>query len=133
MNFLISSSFKAKSGKDTSDVVYCHEGKREASNWKGGASYFTVMGAIPLYYWPDNHGACALYATVKHRLQRILGYADYCTEIAQSPNWNKLRLNITGLLKEPRSFWLFAKNQVLAIKDVGLFIQGSTVKLYCDH
>ena len=121
---------KAKSGEDTADVLYCHDGNRGASNWKGSASYFHVRDAIPVYYWPDNHGAYTLYATVKHRLQRTFGYASYCREVAESANWNKLRLNITGLLREPRTFWLFAKNQVLAMRDVGLHIEGSKFNPY---
>ena len=86
-----------------------------------------MRDAIPVYYWPDNHGAYTLYATVKHWVQRRLGYASYYKEVAKDPNWNKLRLNITGLLREPRTLWLFAKNQVRAMKDVGLHIEGTNL------
>ena len=96
------------------------------SNWKGSASYFHIRDAIPVYYWPDNHGAYTLYATVKHWLHRRLGYSSYREEVATDPNWNKLRLSVFGLLREPRTLWLFAKNQVKALMDVGLHIKGIT-------
>ena len=122
---------QAKSGEDVSDIVYCHDGNRGASNWKGSASYFHVRDAIPVYYWPDNHGAYTLYATMKHWIQRVCGYNGYYKEVAGDANWNKLRLNITGLMKEPLTFLLFAKNQIRALKDVGLHIEGKggTLKL----
>lgn len=122
---------QAKSGEDVSDIVYCHDGNRGASNWKGSASYFHVRDAIPVYYWPDNHGAYTLYATMKHWIQRVCGYTGYYKEVAGDANWNKLRLNITGLMKEPLTFLLFAKNQIRALKDVGLHIEGKggTLKL----
>ena len=53
-----------------SDVLYCHDGQRGLSNWKGSASYFHVRDAVPVYYWPDNHGAYSIYVTAKHALQR---------------------------------------------------------------
>ena len=110
-----------------SDILYCHDGNRGASNWKGSASYFHVRDAIPVYYWPDNHGAYTLYATMKHWIQRVFGYTGYYREVAGDANWNKLRLNITGLMKEPLTFLLFAKNQIRALKDVGLHIEGMNV------
>jgi len=124
---LFSAAIQAKSGEECSDILYCHDGNRGASNWKGSASYFHVRDAIPVYYWPDNHGAYTIYATVKHWLQRSFQYANYCKEVAEDPNWNKLRLNIGGLLREPRTFWLFAKNQMKAMKDVGLHIEGTNL------
>jgi hypothetical protein len=120
----------AKSGDDCSDVLYCQDGNRGASNWKGSASYFHVRDAIPVYYWPDNHGAYVLYATVKHWLQRRLNYANYVKEVAEDPNWNKLRLNLAGLIKEPQTLLLFAKNQLFALKDVGLHIEGIRLLIY---
>ena len=53
-----------------SDVLYFHDGQRGLSNWKGSASYFHVRDAVPVYYWPDNHGAYSIYVTAKHALQR---------------------------------------------------------------
>jgi len=124
---LFSATIQAKSGEDVSDIVYCHDGNRGASNWKGSASYFHVRDAIPVYYWPDNHGAYTLYATMKHWIQRVCGYTGYYKEVAGDANWNKLRLNITGLMKEPLTFLLFAKNQIRALKDVGLHIEGTNL------
>ena len=115
---------QASSGEDSCDVLYCHDGNRGAANWKGGASYFTVSDAIPVYYWPDNHGASILYSTAKHWLHRRLDYTSYCKDVLQDPNWNKARLSISGLIREPRTLGLFSKNAILAMKDVGPRVKG---------
>lgn len=83
-----------------------------------------MRDAIPVYYWPDNHGAYTIYTTIKHWVHRRLGYAHYCKEVAEDANWNKLRLDIRGLVREPQTFGLFAKNQIMALNDVGLHIKG---------
>ena len=111
-------------------MLYCHDGNRGASNWKGSASYFHIRDAIPVYYWPDNHGAFVLYATVKHWLQRWLDYASYAKDVAEDPNWNKLRLKFGCLIREPQTLLLFAKNQLFALKDVGLHIEGIRLLIY---
>jgi len=57
---LFAAALQSKFG-DGSNVIYMHDGKRSVSNWKGSASYFHIRDAIPVYYWPDNHGAYAIY------------------------------------------------------------------------
>lgn len=96
---------------ESANVHYVHDGNRGASNWKGSASYYHVRDAIPVYYWPDNHGAYTLYASCKHWIERNFMPARYLKNVTTDPNWNKLRLSILGILREPSIFWLFAKNQ----------------------
>ena len=70
-------ALQAKFG-DGSDVLYFHDGQRGLSNWKGSASYFHVRDAVPVYYWPDNHGAYSIYVTAKHALQRRFNLEGNC-------------------------------------------------------
>ena len=67
---LYAAAIQSQSAKDSCNVLYGHEGLVGLSNWKGSASYFHIRDAIPVYYWPDNHGAYPLYATFKHALQK---------------------------------------------------------------
>ena len=60
-----------------SDVLYFHDGQRSLSNWKGSASYFHIRDAVPVYYWPDEHGAYCLYVTAKHAIQRFFDPKGY--------------------------------------------------------
>ena len=69
-------------GQSTSSVIYGHDGRRAASNWKGSASYFHIRDAVPVYYWPDNHGAYTIYATVKHFIERNFFSTKYFKDIA---------------------------------------------------
>ena len=73
----VAAALHAKSGQSTDRILYCHDGRREASNWKGSASYFHIRDSVPVYYWPDNHGAYTLYATLKHFYQKNFSYARY--------------------------------------------------------
>ena len=109
--------------------MYGHDGRRGASNWKGSASYFHIRDSVPVYYWPDNHGAYTLYATAKHFIERKFFPKKYMADIASNPNWNKLRLNFKNFIKEPSTSWLFAKNQFYAMQDVGLHIKGKEVQI----
>ena len=142
-------------GQSTSSIIYGHDGRRVASNWKGSASYFHIRDAVPVYYWPDNHGAYTIYATVKHFIERNFFSTKYFKDIAtgrvgtntrylfsklfcisksfnimniSDPNWNKLRLNWVNFIKEPSIAWLFAKNQYYAMQDVGLHIKGTELR-----
>ena len=108
--------------------MYSHDGNRGAANWKGGASYFTVSSAVPVYHWSDNNPVNILYSTIKHWLQRSVWYTGYCKEVQEDPNWNKSRLSFTGLVREPRTIWLFTQNTLLAIKD--LFIQPFMSRIF---
>lgn len=112
-------------GDSTFRIIYGHDGRRGASNWKGSASYFHIRDSVPVYYWPDNHGAYTLYSTAKHYIERKLFPQKYMKDIGSDPNWNKLRLHLTNFLKEPSTSWLFAKNQYYAGLDVGLHIAGT--------
>ena len=121
------------SGDSTSMIIYGHDGRRGASNWKGSASYFHIRDSVPVYYWPDNHGAYTLYATAKHFIQRNFFPKKYMADIASNPNWNKLRLNVRNFVKEPGTSWLFAKNQFYAMQDVGLHIKGTELRQKSDQ
>ena len=101
--------------------MYSHDGNRGAANWKGGASYFTVSSAVPVYHWADNNPVNILYSTIKHWVQRSVWYTGYCQQVQEDPDWNKSRLSFNGLVREPRTVLLFIQNTLLAIKD--LFIQ----------
>ena len=109
-------------------IMYGHDGRRGASNWKGSASYFHIRDSVPVYYWPDNHGAYTLYATTKHFIERNFFIKKYMNDIASNPNWNKLRLKLGNFIKEPATSWLFAKNQFYALQDVGLHIKGTELR-----
>ena len=74
-------------GQSTSSVIYGHDGRRAASNWKGSASYFHIRDAVPVYYWPDNHGAYTIYATVKHFIERNFFSTKYFKDIATGRSW----------------------------------------------
>jgi len=121
-------ALQASSGDSAYQIVYAHDGRRAASNWKGSASYYHIRDSVPVYYWPDNHGVYTLYSTCKHFVQRKLMPGVYMKDIATDPNWNKLRLNVTNFLKEPSISWLFLKNQYYAMQDVGLHIQGTQLR-----
>ena len=69
-------------GESTSSIIYGHDGRRVASNWKGSASYFHIRDAVPVYYWPDNHGAYTIYATAKHFIERNFFPIKYFKDIA---------------------------------------------------
>jgi hypothetical protein len=124
----VAAALHAKSGESTTKILYGHDGRRGASNWKGSASYFHIRDSVPVYYWPDNHGAYTLYATAKHFIQRNLFVKNYLNNIASDPNWNKLRLKVGNFIKEPSIAWLFAKNQYYAMQDVGLHIKGTELR-----
>ena len=113
-------AMQAKFG-DGANVLYFHDGQRGLSNWKGSASYFHVRDAVPVYYWPDNHGAYCIYITAKHALQRRIDPEGYMKEITESGDWNKLRLRYSQYLSRDflRISRIFAKNQWRALKDVG--------------
>ena len=115
-------------GQSTSNILYCHDGRRGASNWKGSASYFHIRDSVPVYYWPDNHGAYTLYATAKHFVERNFFSKKYMHDLSTNPNWNKLRLHWVNFLKNPALSWLFAKNQFYALQDVGLHIDGTQLR-----
>jgi len=125
---LTGAALQARSGHNPQNVLYGHDGRRGASNWKGSASYFHIRDAVPVYYWPDNHGAYTLYATAKHFVQRNLNTDKYLQEVSTDPSWNKLRLNWSAFLKEPSIAWLFAKNQYYALQDVGLHKPGTQLR-----
>ena len=78
---LFAATIQSRSDEDSSNVLYGHEGRVGLSNWKGSASYYHIRDAIPVYYWPDNHGAYVLYATVKHALQKTFMPAYYLSLI----------------------------------------------------
>jgi len=124
----VAAALQAKSGESTSKILYGHDGRRGVSNWKGSASYFHIRDSVPVYYWPDNHGAYTLYATAKHFVQRNFFVKNYMNNIASDPNWNKLRLNVKNFIKDPSTTWLFAKNQYYAMQDVGLHIKGTELR-----
>jgi len=124
----VGAALQAKSGESTRNIIYGHDGRRVTSNWKGSASYFHIRDAVPVYYWPDNHGAYTIYATVKHFLERNFNTKKYFKDIATDPNWNKLRVNWINCLKDPSIFWLFAKNQFYALQDVGFHIKGTELR-----
>lgn len=117
---LVSAAIQACSGEQANKVLYAHDGMRDLSNWKGSASYFHVRDCIPVYYWPDNHGAYVLWATFAHKMMRLFKPNKYKEQVATDPNWNKLRLNIPGLLREPETMLLFMKNAFRSYKDLGL-------------
>ena len=104
----------------TSTLLYCHDGKRGASNWKGGASYYTVHEAMPMYYWPGASGIKVLLGTLQQHLEKTLDYKHYCKQVSEDPQWNRLRLSIKGLIREPRAVLVFAKNTMLAVRDTCL-------------
>jgi len=125
----VAAALQAKSGKsEAQKVLYGHDGRRAASNWKGSASYFHIRDSVPVYYWPDNHGAYTMYATAKHFVQRNFAPTSYMKDLTTDPNWNKLRLNVFNFLKNPALTWLFAKNQFYAMQDVGLHIEGTELR-----
>ena len=78
----VGAALQAKSGESTRNIIYGHDGRRVTSNWKGSASYFHIRDAVPVYYWPDNHGAYTIYATVKHFLERNFNTKKYFKDIA---------------------------------------------------
>jgi len=116
------------SGRESGRVQYINYGDKGASNWKGSASYYHIRDAIPVYYWPDNHGAYTLYATVKHFLESHCSPERYLKEVCSNPNWNKLRLSIVDVIREPSVLSLFAKNQYYAMGDVGLHMAWTRLK-----
>ena len=124
---LFSAALQSRSGQDAQRVLYCHDGARGTSNWKGSASYFHVRDCIPVYYWPDNHGAYVLWATAAHWMRRWFDPQGYRNQVETDPNWNKLRLDVPALMKEPATIWLFMKNAFNAWKDVGLNMDRSKV------
>lgn len=107
------------------NILYCHDGRRGASNWKGSASYMHIRDSIPVYYWPDNHGAYTIYAAIKHFFHKRFAYDRYMSDVTTNPNWNKLRLNLKNLLREPSIFPLLMKNQWYSMLDVGLHVRGT--------
>ena len=117
---LFSAAIQSKDKSSSTNVLYGHNGARGVSNWKGAASYHHIRDIIPVYYWPDNSGLYTIYATAKHFIQRNFSYSDYKQEIKTFSNFNKLRLNVTALLKEPSIIPLLIKNGMNALKDVGL-------------
>ena len=125
---LCSAALQSRSGQDPQRVLYCHDGARGTSNWKGSASYFHVRDCIPVYYWPDNHGAYVLWATAAHWVRRWFDPQSYRKQVESDPNWNKLRLDVPALMKEPATIWLFMKNAFNAWKDVGLNMDRSKVR-----
>ena len=159
----VGAALQAKSGESTGNIIYGHDGRRVTSNWKGSASYFHIRDAVPVYYWPDNHGAYTIYATAKHFLERNFNTKKYFNDIATGkyllfhilpyfpqsiaqmfnfflivtscvdPNWNKLRVNWINCLKDPSIFWLFAKNQFYALQDVGFHIKGTELRDRSDQ
>jgi len=124
----VGAATQAKSGESSDKVLYGHNGNKGVSNWKGSASYFHIRDCVPVYYWPDNHGAYTLYATVKHFLQRNLMSQTYKKQLTTDPNWNKLRLDWLSLIKEPSLLLLFAKNQYYAMLDVGFHMKGTNLR-----
>jgi len=125
---LFAAAIQSRSGEDSSNVLYGHEGRAGLSNWKGSASYYHIRDAIPVYYWPDNHGAYVLYATVKHALQKTFLPDYYKKQVDTDPNWNKLRFNLKPVLADPVGYaGLFMKNQLCALKDVGLHVEGTNL------
>ena len=46
------------------------------------------------------------------------------SDLTTNPNWNKLRLNVMNVVREPSIIQLFLKNQWFALLDVGLHAQG---------
>ena len=115
-------------GETTNKIVWGHDGRRGASNWKGGASYFVIRDSVPVYYWPSNHGAFALYDTAKDFIQRNFFFKEYMSNLASNPNWNNLRVNFGNVIKNPSITWLFAKNQYYSLQDVGLYIKGTELR-----
>ncbi|ESO92648.1 hypothetical protein LOTGIDRAFT_233083 [Lottia gigantea] len=138
---LTGAALQARSKQNPQKVLYGHNGKLGVSNWKGSASYVHIRDAVPVYYWPNNHGVYLTYATVKHFLQRYLQPDKYMKDICEDPHWNKLRFNFINFLKEPSILKIFAKNQIKALQDVGLHIQGTalnppektTAHVSCHH
>lgn len=124
---LFSAALQSRSGQDPHKVLFCHDSKRGTSNWKGSASYFHIRDCIPVYYWPDNHGAYVLWITAAHWLKRWLDPKGYKKELETEQNWNNLRLDVPALFKEPATVWLFMKNTFNAWKDVGLSMDRSKV------
>ena len=120
-------ALQANSGENAKNILYAHDGCRGTSNWKGSASYHHVHDAIPVYYWPNNHGMYSAYITAKHHLQRKFNLEGYKQELATIPQWCKIRWNLGNTLftKDAwKNIKLFAKNQKEALGDVGLFIEG---------
>ena len=117
---LFSAALQARSGQDAGRVVYCHDGARATSNWKGSASYFNVMASMPYYYWPGGHGANVLWATAVHTMRRWFDPQGYKKQVESDPTWNVLRINFAAVIKEPSTIWLFVRNAFNAWKDVGL-------------
>lgn len=136
---LMGAAIQAQGG-DGGRVLYAHDGRRGASNWKGSASYFHVRDAIPVYYWPDNHGAYTLFVSLRHWMQRTLFPSMYSREVDTNANWNKLRIDYKSLLQQPSLLPLFVENQCHALRDVGVHVGGyraspekSTAHVTTDH
>jgi len=70
-------ALQANSGDNAENILYVHDGARGSSNWKGSASYHHVHDAIPVYYWPNNHGIYSAYITAKHHFQRRFNLEGY--------------------------------------------------------
>ena len=62
-----------------------------------------------LFCRPDNHGVYTLYATLKHHFQRWLMPKVYLKTVESEPNWNKLRVNFSNILREPSLIPLLIK------------------------
>jgi len=121
-------ALQANSGENAKNILYAHDGCRGTSNWKGSASYHHVHDAIPVYYWPNNHGIYSAYVTAKHHFQRKFNLEGYKKELSTIPQWCKIRWNLGNTLftKDAwKNIKLFAKNQKEALGDVGLFIEGT--------
>ena len=104
---------------DTPQISYYHNGSRGLSNWKGSASYFHVRGCVPAYYWKDNAGTYALYITLKHALEKKLSLETYYDQVYNDLDFNMLRINFKGLLKELNTLPLYLKNTWHMLHDVG--------------
>ena len=49
-------------------------------------------------------------------------------DLTTDPNWNKLRLNVMNVLREPSIIPLFLKNQWFALQDVGFHAKGTELR-----
>ena len=120
---LFAAAIQSNDPSSASNVLYGHNGTKGASNWKGSASYHHIRDILPVYYWPDNAGTYTIYVTIKHWFQKHFAFEAYKKEIYETSNFNKLRLNITGVLKDPSVALLFIKNGLNALRDTGLHMK----------